>query len=92
MKKFLSIFLLVISIIGLISAQKIEANVEVTYSHLSQSAQNELQDFKTRLEEYINGYEWTTDRMEVFIPIKINIIVESQSLSSGTPQYQAHYS
>ena len=91
MKKFLSIFLLVISIIGLISAQKIEANVEVTYSHLSQSPQNELQDFKTRLEEYINGYEWTQDRLEVFIPIKINIIVESQSLSSGTPQYQAQF-
>ena len=86
--KFILIFCL---LPVLLSAQKIHMTIDVSYSHLSQDVQAELQDFQNRLDEYINGYQWTNDPNEVFIPMKISIILESRSQTSGNPLYKAQF-
>jgi hypothetical protein len=89
--KFLLISSLLLIFPGLICAQVLRANVELSSDHLPPVEQQYLDNYKNQIEDYFNNYSWTDDEYETDIEISINIIIETVTEKSFERIYKAQF-
>jgi hypothetical protein len=70
-------------------AQKIVATVNFDLQYLQQEAKDVVLELKPKLEDYINSYDYAEDELGLVIPIKVNVIFESYSISGGNTEFKA---
>ena len=77
----LSIGLLLVVLVGTVSAQSINAHVKLMLERLPLEKQQRMRDFAETLETYINDYDWTGESYDDEIPITIQIFLMDASVS-----------
>ena len=87
--RLINVFLLILP--GLLSAQVLRVNVELSYDHLRPIEQQYLSNFKNQIEDYFNNYSWTDDEYETDIEVSINIIIETVTEKSFERIYKAQF-
>ncbi len=77
----LGVIFLLLLFCSSVTAQRIEAEVEINLEGLSQEKQRELGDFSDKIEHYINSYNWCDDpwNTDVYVSLKM----APQDISSG---------
>jgi hypothetical protein len=67
-------------------SQEVNCTVKVNYEAVASTNQDLLQDFKTDLEGYINGYRWGSDQLDEKIQFTIDIFISGVT---GDNKYSA---
>ncbi len=67
-------------------AQEVNCTVKVNYEAVASTNQDLLQDFKSDVETYINGYRWGSDQLDEKIQFTIDIFVSGVT---GDNKYSA---
>jgi len=87
---FIFSMIVLFSFNGDLFAQKIKAKVEITIENLPLENQEKLANFKQIMEDYLNNYDWTTNEIDVEIPITMQIFFRSAAASSFEDSYGIH--
>ncbi|GAB4169164.1 MAG: hypothetical protein Kow00108_02660 [Calditrichia bacterium] len=90
MKKVFVLLLMIISF-QIATAQKIVCTVKFDLQYLQQEGKDIVADLQNRLEDYVNSYDYMEDKLELVIPVKINIIFESVSQSASNNEFKAQF-
>lgn len=87
----INIFGILILFVSEIVAQHVSIKLEFDLQYLQAEAREIVADLQGRLEDYVSSYEFRQGKLDVFIPIKMNIIFESYSQSGGSTQFKAQF-
>jgi hypothetical protein len=66
---------------GRVSAQAIQAKVQLTLERLPLEKQEKLKNLDETIETYLNDYDWTDDSEDIQIPVTIQIYLQDKSVS-----------
>jgi len=69
--------------------QQIQAKVDVVLDKLPLDNQQKLQDLGSRLDQYINNYQWCPDDYHYVVPVSVSVYFEEAKATSREDRYEA---
>lgn len=84
----LCMIILQILILTPVYSQRIKANVTITIENLPLEKQEKLKGFQETISNYVNGYEWAKEGIDIDLPLSMQIFFESDVGTSFEDRYR----